>query len=108
MVDAKHDGGVQIVAAGVSEQHFLRPRRQMGLAIRPTAVGKKNWLFIGDAGAGETSATLYTIIESARRRGLDPEAYLTDLLTRLPALKRSDLINHTPAAWAKAQKKRAA
>ena len=77
-------------------------------AIRPTAVGKKNWLFIGDAGAGETAATLYTIIESARRRGLDPEAYLTDLLTRLPALKRSDLINHTPAAWAKAQKKCAA
>ncbi|MNI54735.1 hypothetical protein D3C73_1096460 [compost metagenome] len=38
MVDAKHDGGVQIVAAGVSEQHFLRPRRQMSLAIRPTAV----------------------------------------------------------------------
>ena len=100
----------------LSRPRLLRPSGSLRLAVSapprgsgcPTAVGKKNWLFIGDAGAGETSATLYTIIESARRRGLDPEAYLTDLLTRLPALKRSDLINHTPAAWAKAQKKRAA
>ncbi|MDB6134340.1 MAG: family transposase, partial [Verrucomicrobiales bacterium] len=77
-------------------------------AIRPTAVGKKNWLFMGDAGAGETAATLYTIIENARRHGLDPEAYLTDLLTRLPALKQSDLPDCTPAAWAKARKTRVA
>lgn len=74
----------------------------------PTAVGKKNWLFIGDADAGDTAATLYTIIESARRRGIDPEAYLTDLLTRLPKLKRSELVNQTPAAWAKARPRRAA
>jgi len=43
-------------------------------AIRPTAIGKKNWLFIGDAQAGERSATIYTIIESCRRRNLDPYA----------------------------------
>lgn len=36
-------------------------------AIRPTAIGKKNWLFIGAAGAGERSAILFTIIESCRR-----------------------------------------
>ena len=63
---------------------------------------------IGDANAGGTAATLYTIIESARRRGLDPEAYLTDLLTRLPVLKDNELSAHTPAAWAKARKKAAA
>ena len=43
-------------------------------AIRPTAIGKKNWLFIGDAGAGERSAIIYTVIECCRRRGLDPFA----------------------------------
>ncbi len=53
-------------------------------AIRPTAIGKKNWLFVGDAQAGERSAIIYTVIESCRRRGLDPYAYLREVLTRLP------------------------
>jgi hypothetical protein len=38
-------------------------------AIRPTALGKKNWLFIGEAEAGERRAILYTLVESCRRRG---------------------------------------
>jgi transposase len=41
-------------------------------AIRPTALGKKNWLFIGEADAGQRSAVLYTFVECCRRRGLDP------------------------------------
>jgi transposase len=73
-------------------------------AIRPTALGKKNYLFFGAAEAGETSAILYTMIESARRRGLDPEAYLKDVLTRLPSLMQKDLETLTPGAWANAQK----
>ena len=77
-------------------------------AIRPTALGKKNYLFFGDADAGETSAILYTIIESARRRGLDPEAYLNDVLTRLPTMKQKEIESITPAAWAEARKAAAA
>ena len=48
-------------------------------AIRPTALGKKNWLFMGDADAGERGAIIYTVIESCRRRGIDPYAYLKDV-----------------------------
>ena len=55
-------------------------------AIRPTAVGKKNWLFIGEANAGQRSAIIYTLIESCRRRGIEPYTYLRDVLTRLPHL----------------------
>ncbi len=55
-------------------------------AIRPTALGKKNWLFVGKAEAGERGAILYTVIESCRRQGIDPQAYLRDVLTRLPNL----------------------
>ena len=55
-------------------------------AIRPSAIGKKNWLFIGNARAGDRSAILYTIIECCRRRGLDPFAYLRDVFTRLPSM----------------------
>jgi len=50
-------------------------------AIRPTALGKKNWLFVGAAQAGQRSAIIYTIIECCRRRGLDPFAYLRDVFT---------------------------
>jgi hypothetical protein len=53
---------------------------QVENAIRPTAIGKKNWLFIGQAEAGQRSAVIYTVIESCRRRGVDPYAYLKDVL----------------------------
>ena len=73
-------------------------------AIRPTAIGKKNWLFIGGAEAGERSAIIYTVIESCRRRGIDPFAYLRDVLTRLPNLTNRQIPEVTPEAWAKAQR----
>jgi len=72
-------------------------------AIRPTALGKKNWLFMGDADAGERGAIIYTVIESCRRRGIDPYAYLKDVLTRLPNMTNHQIPDVTPAAWAKAQ-----
>ena len=72
-------------------------------AIRPTAIGKKNWLFFGEAEAGERSAIVYTIIESCRRRGIDPYAYLRDVLTRLPAMTNWQIRDITPEAWSKSQ-----
>ncbi|HTI98977.1 MAG TPA: IS66 family transposase [Dongiaceae bacterium] len=72
-------------------------------AIRPTALGKKNWLFIGEADAGQRSAIIYTLIESCRRRGLDPFAYLRDVLTRLPKMTNHQVPEVTPAAWQKRQ-----
>jgi len=72
-------------------------------AIRPTALGKKNWLFMGDADAGERGAILYTVIESCRRRGIDPYAYLKDVLTRLPNMTNHQVPEVTPAAWATAR-----
>jgi transposase len=71
-------------------------------AIRPTALGKKNWLFVGEAEAGERGAIIYTVIESCRRRGIDPYAYLKDVLTRLPKMTNHQIHEVTPAAWAKA------
>ncbi len=70
-------------------------------AIRPTAIGKKNWLFIGDADAGQRSAIIYTLIENCRRRSLDPFAYLRDVLTRLPNMTNRQIPEVTPAAWNK-------
>jgi transposase len=72
-------------------------------AIRPTTIGKKNWLFIGEAGAGQRSAVIYTIIESCKRRGLEPYAYLKDVLTRLPNMTNHQTHGVTPAAWIKSR-----
>jgi transposase len=73
-------------------------------AIRPTAIGKKNWLFIGEAQAGHRSAVIYTIIESCKRRGLEPYAYLKDVLTRLPSMTNHQVKDITPSAMAAANK----
>jgi hypothetical protein len=55
-----------------------------------------------DADAGERGAIIYTVIESCRRRGIDPYAYLKDVLTRLPNMTNHQVPEITPAAWAKA------
>jgi transposase len=74
-------------------------------AIRPSALGKKNWLFIGHPSAGDRSAILYTLLGSCRRHGINPFDYLKDLFTRLPSAKITDIKQFTPAAWAKAHAK---
>ena len=72
-------------------------------AIRPTALGKKNWLFIGEAQAGDRSAVVYTIIESCRRRRIDPYAYLRDVLRRLPQMTIQQVPEILPGVWGKPQ-----
>jgi transposase len=77
-------------------------------AIRPTAVGKKNWLFIGAEEAGWRSAVIYSVITSCRNRGIDPYAYLRDVLTRLPTMTNHLIPEITPAAWAEPGRRRLA
>ncbi|MEM8596577.1 MAG: IS66 family transposase [Pseudomonadota bacterium] len=52
-------------------------------AIRPVALGRKNWLFAGSDRGGERAAGILSLIETAKMNGLDPEAYLRDVLTRI-------------------------
>ncbi len=69
-------------------------------AIRPSAIGKKNWLFIGHPGAGQRSAIIYSLVVSCQRHGKDPLAYLRDVLRRLPSMtNQDDLTPLTPAGW---------
>jgi hypothetical protein len=67
--------------------------------IRPTAVGRKRWLFIGHPDAGWRSAVIYSLLISARRRGLNPQAYLTDVLARLPSMKITQIHELLPSNW---------
>jgi transposase len=73
-------------------------------AIRPTAVGKKNWLFIGQAEAGERSAIIYTIIGNCRQHGLDPQEYLRDVFTRMPMMSAKEYPSLDPARYAEAKR----
>jgi transposase len=69
-------------------------------AIRPSCIGKKNFLFIGHPDAGQRSAILYSLIVSCQRYGKDPLTYLRDVLTRLPRMTtRDDLSSLLPSKW---------
>jgi len=72
-------------------------------AIRPTAIGKKNFLFIGHPAAGQRSAVIYSVLGSCRRLGINPAEYLQDIFERLPKAKTSEIKSLTPAAWLKAR-----
>ena len=52
-------------------------------SLRGVALGRKNYLFAGSDRGGERAATMYSLIGSAKLNGLDPEAYLRDVLTRI-------------------------
>jgi transposase len=52
-------------------------------AMRPPALGRRNWTFAGSDDGGERAAILYTLIESAKINGIDPEAYLREVLSRI-------------------------
>jgi transposase len=68
-------------------------------AMRPVAVGRKNWLFAGSDRGGEALAVVASVVESAKRAGIDPQAYLTDVLTRLPAMCHKDVGQLLPDRW---------
>jgi len=52
-------------------------------SLRSVALGRKNYLFAGSDAGGERAAAIYSLIGSAKLNGLDPEAYLREVLTRI-------------------------
>ena len=71
--------------------------------MRPIGVGRRNWLFAGSDTGGETLARAMTIIETAKMNGLDPQAYLTDVLSRIHDHKINKLDELLPWKWAPAE-----
>jgi transposase len=53
-------------------------------AMRAIALGRKNYLFVGSPSGGKSAAIAYTLIETAKLNGVDPQAWLTDTLARIP------------------------
>ncbi|WP_244148958.1 IS66 family transposase [Desulfonatronum thioautotrophicum] len=70
------------------EDGRLRPDNNLAEnAIRPFAVGRKNWLFAGSPAGAHASAIIYSLIETAKANGLNPYLYLLHVFTSLPQAK---------------------
>jgi len=67
--------------------------------MRPWALGRRNWLFIGSELAGERAAVVMSLLQSARLNGHEPWAYLKDVLTRLPTQLNSRIEELLPHRW---------
>jgi transposase len=73
-------------------------------AIRPLALGRRNWLHIAGDGGLQPTAVLLSLAASARRPGVNPWAYLTHVLTELPARPPgADLADLPPDGWARSR-----
>ena len=67
--------------------------------IRPIALGRQNWLFAGSLRAGKRAAAVMSLIHSAKLNGLDPYAYMRDVLERLPTQPDSLIAELLPHHW---------
>jgi hypothetical protein len=72
-------------------------------ALRPIAVGRKNWLFCGSSRAGRTEAMLMSLTASRRAQSIDPLAYLRNLLGRVSTHPQSRIAELLPDGWDKSQ-----
>ncbi len=69
-------------------------------AMKPSALGRKNFLFVGSEGGGKAAAIAYTLVETAKLNGVDPQAWLTDVLSRIPEHKITRLDELLPWLYA--------
>jgi transposase len=69
-------------------------------AIRPLAIGRKNWLFMGSEEGGKAAAVLLSLVQSCRAVGVNPREYLEDVMRRLMDHSVQKLNELLPAEWA--------
>ena len=73
-------------------------------SIRPTVIGKKNWLFAGSHDAAQRSAMIYSFVGTCKQLQIDPLTYLEDVIGRLPYFKKNDDLSVLlPANWKQAR-----
>lgn len=70
-------------------------------AIRPVAIGRRNWLFAGSVRGGQVAATVLSLTESCRLAGIDPVDYFADVLVRVGSHPASRIEELLPENWAR-------
>ena len=71
--------------------------------IRPLAVGRKNYLFVGNDGGGKAAAVIYSLLETCKQHGVNPWAYLKDVLERISTHPNSQIDELLPYNWKPSQ-----
>jgi len=69
-------------------------------AVKPVAIGRKNWMFAGSERGGKAMAIAFTLIDTAKLNGVDPQAWLTDVLSRIADHKITKLDELMPWRYA--------
>ena len=69
-------------------------------SMRCVALGRKNYLFVGSEGGGNAAAIAYTLIETAKLNGVDPQAWLTDVRARIADHKITRIDELMPWSYA--------
>jgi transposase len=77
-------------------------------ALRGIAIGRKNWLFAGSDAGGRRAAAMYSLIESAKLNGINPQHYLTDVLARIADHPARHIAELLPWNWQPIDASRAA
>lgn len=67
--------------------------------LRRQAIGRKNWLFVGSDEGGDVNSTFVTLLASCQMHGLEPWAYLRDILCLLPSWPHKRVLELAPAYW---------
>ena len=68
-------------------------------SLRGVALGRKSWLFAGSERGGHRAAFVYTLIVTAKMNDIDPQAWLADVLARLPDMTASQVPDLLPWNW---------
>lgn len=71
-------------------------------AVRPLAIGRKNWLFVGNEEGGEAAAIIFSLIQTCRSLGINPREYLEDVMRRIMSHSNQKLEELLPDNWIKA------
>jgi transposase len=68
-------------------------------ALRSVVMGRRNWMHVGQETGGERAANLFSLMTTCKRLGVEPYAYLDDILRRLPSHPNKDIWQLTPRGW---------
>ena len=71
--------------------------------IKPLVIGRKNWLFLGAKTAGNSTAVILSLVQTCKHLGIDPYAYLEDVLARIMSHNSQKIYQLLPDFWAAEQ-----
>lgn len=67
----------------ILRRRVARDQQQSRGTLRGVALGRRNWLFVGSPKGGNAAALFYSLVETRRLNGVEPEAWLTDVIARI-------------------------